>query len=344
MTYLARQPGTPSLPFGALKQSTGSPKKRRINWLHVAIHAIMIAITLTFVLPIVIVIAGSFSSEAALVQYGYSVLPRQFTLYAYQYLLIDPSTILNAYKVSIISTIVGTAVSLTVMSMLAYAISRKDFSFRKPITFFTFFTLLFNGGLVATYIWMTDVLNVQDSYVAYILPYLCMPIYVLLLRTYFSQLPSELVSAAKIDGANEWQIFTRIIVPLSRPALATVGLLMALVYWNDWWQPLLYVSNPSMYSLQYLLYEITQSIYALTQQSSSADLATIVPPSYSVQMAMAVIGIGPIIIAFLFTQRYFLRGLTLGVGGELLERRLQLLLGGVAQAVALEKFACLTWV
>jgi putative aldouronate transport system permease protein len=276
------------------------------------VHAILIVLSLLFALPLIVVVAGSFSSENDISLHGYSLLPEHFTLAAYQFLFQDPSQILDAYGVSITVTVLGSAASLLIMALLGYVISRRDFRFRRSLSFFALFTMLFNGGLVPIYLIMTQLLHVQDTLLAYIFPYLVLPFYVLLLRTYFSGLPTELIEAAKLDGAGEWRIFFQIVVPLSTPALATVGLFSMLTYWNDWFQGLLYISNPHLFSLQYLLYQIQQNITILATSAASSDVSAVSIPSQSALMAMAVVAIGPIILAFLFTQRYFVRGITLG--------------------------------
>jgi putative aldouronate transport system permease protein len=281
------------------------------------VHAILIVLSLLFVLPLVIVVSGSLSSEKDISLYGYSLVPQHISLAAYQFLFQDPNQILDAYGVSIFVTVVGSAISLLVMALLGYVISRRDFKYRRGLSFFSLFPLLFNGGLVPIYLIMTQLLHVQDTLLAYILPYLVLPFYVLLLRTYFSGLPTELIEAAKLDGASEWRIFFQIVVPLSTPALATVGLFSMLTYWNDWFQGLLYASSPHIFSLQYLLYQIQQNITVLATSASASDVSAVAIPSQSVLMAMAVVAIGPIVLAFLFTQRYFVRGITLGgIKGE----------------------------
>ena len=192
------------------------------------VHAILIVLSLLFVLPLVIVVSGSLSSEKDISLYGYSLIPQHISLAAYQFLFQDPSQILDAYGVSIFVIGVGSAISLLVMSLLGYVISRRDFKYRRALSFFSLFPLLFNGGLVPIYLIMTQLLHVQDTLLAYILPYLVLPFYVLLLRTYFMGLPTELIEAAKLDGASEWPIFFQVVVPLSTPALATVGLFRSL--------------------------------------------------------------------------------------------------------------------
>jgi putative aldouronate transport system permease protein len=258
------------------------------------------------------VLAGSFSTEQDITRFGYSLIPHHFSLDAYQYLFNNADLIASAYGVSIVVTLVGSAASLLVVALLGYAISRRDFHFRRTLSFFSLFPLLFNGGLVPTYIMMTQLLHVQDTLLAYILPYLVLPWNVLLLRTYFAGLPTELIEAAKLDGAGEWRIFFQVVVPMSTPALATVGLLTMLVYWNDWFQGLLYISNTHLMSLQYLLYQISQNVLMLNATANQSSVTTAAIPAQSVLMAMAVLAIGPIVFAFLFTQRYFVRGITLG--------------------------------
>src|SRR5713101_629213 len=186
-----------------------------------------------------------------------------------QHIVQDPSQILTAYGVTVTVTLIGTCAGVLIMALLAYPLSRKDFFLRKPLSFYVFFTLLFHGGLVPLYILVTHYLQLQDTLAALILPYLVMPWYVLLLRTYFAALPRELIDAAKIDGAGEWRIFFRIVVPLSRPALATVALFCALVFWNDWYLALLFINNSNLVPLQYLLYQISTDITVL-QTSSQA--------------------------------------------------------------------------
>lgn len=295
------------------RRSSGSVGMRRHGPVaHALIHAALVVLTVAFALPLLLIIASSFSTEQDIALHGYSLWPSHMTLAAYQYLFNNGDLILSGYEVTIVVTLVGTVASLTVMALLGYAISRRDFRFRRAISFFTLFTMLFNGGLVPTYILMTQVLQMQDNLLAYILPYLVIPLYVLLLRTYFAGLPTELIEAAKLDGAGEWRIFFRIVVPMSKPALATVGLLIMLVYWNDWFQGLLYITNSHLMSLQYLLYQISQNIQFLNTSASQSSVSTTAIPTQSVLMAMAVLAIGPIVFAFLFTQRYFVRGITLG--------------------------------
>jgi putative aldouronate transport system permease protein len=292
--------------------NTGETRVRRARRIHapqLIIHACLLVISLLFLVPLVLMISASFSSEADLSRYGYSLVPRSFSTEAYQYILNDPSQLLTAYGVTITVTVVGTSLAVLIMALLAYPLSRKDFFFRKPLSFYVFFTLLFNGGVVPLYILVTHYLQLKDTLGALILPYLVMPWYVLLLRTYFAALPRELIDAAKTDGASEWRIFFQIVVPLSRPALATVALFSALVFWNDWYLALLFITDSRLVPLQYLLYQISTNITTL-QTSSQAFGVQI--PALSAQMAIAVLAVGPITFAFLLVQKYFVSGITLG--------------------------------
>ena len=273
------------------------------------IHVILMLISLAFIAPLLLVVSASFSSETAISRYGYSFWPRDFTTYAYHYILSDPGQILSAYEVTITITVIGTSLGVLIMALLAYPLARQDFFLRRPFSFYVFFTLLFNGGLVPFYILVTQYLHLQDTLLALILPNLAVPWFVLLLRTYFAGLPRDLIDAAKIDGAGEFRVFFQIILPLSRPALATVGLFSALLYWNDWYLALLFINDPHLVPLQYLLYQISTNI---TNLQSSPQSFGVPPPALSAQMAIAVLAIGPIFFAFLFVQRYFIRGITLG--------------------------------
>ncbi len=282
------------------------------------LHAVLLTITVLFLIPLLVVISASFTDEVALTRNGYGLWPSQFSLDAYNYILLDPTQILRSYGVTTSVTVIGTVLGLIVMSLLAYALARQDFTWRRPLAFFIFFTMLFNGGLVPTYILITQYLKLRDTLWVLILPYLVMPWFVFLLRTYFQTLPKEFIESAKIDGANEWQIYLNIIIPLSTPALATIGLFCILMFWNDWWLALLYINEPRLYPLQYLLFAILRNAEFLSANSTaSAMLTSVKVPLQTIRMAMAVIAIGPVAIAFLALQRYFVRGITLGgIKGE----------------------------
>jgi len=302
-----------SSPAGVLRAATITPQgsigSGPFSLGRLAIHACLLGLSVLFLLPLILLVSASLSSEGDISRYGFSLVPRTPTLAAYQYVLQDPGLMLTAYAVTITVTLIGTFAGVLIMAMLAYPLSRPDFSWRGPLAFIVFFTLLFSGGLVPLYILVTHYLQIQDTLWSLILPYLVMPWYVFLLRAYFSALPRELIDAAKVDGAGEWRIFFQVVVPLSRPGLATVALFCALTYWNDWYLALLFINNPALVPLQYLLYQISTNIETL--QSSSQAFGVQIP-ALSAQMAIAVLAIGPITLAFLAVQRHFISGITLG--------------------------------
>jgi putative aldouronate transport system permease protein len=273
------------------------------------IHLILTIASILCIIPFILVVSGSLSSEEGIAKYGFTPIPKEFSTFAYRYVLKDPSQIINAYSITISVTMIGSVASLLVMSLLAYVLSRPQFKFRKPLSFFVFFTMLFNGGLVPWYILITRYLQLKDKLPVLILPYLVIPWYVLILRTYFSQLPEELFDAARIDGAGEWRIFFQFVVPLSTPALATVGLFCVLVFWNDWWLALLFIDNRNLVPLQYLLHVISTNIEFLSANPQTTGIPIPIMPA---RMAMAVLAIGPIALVFPLVQKYFVRGITLG--------------------------------
>ena len=275
------------------------------------VHSGLFFISCLMILPMLLVVSASFSTDQDLVTSGYALLPQHFTFAAYQYILSDPGEVFNAYGVTLLITVIGTVVGVLIMALFAYALSRRSFTYRKFLAFAVFFTLLFNGGLVPAYILVTQYLHLKNTLMVLILPTLAVPWFILLLRTYFLGLPQELLDAAKIDGAGEWRIFFRIVIPLSTPALATIGLFSMLAYWNDWFTALLYIDDQRLFPLQYLLYQLTSSIDYLSSHANTQTVGITVPVQ-SVRMAMVVIATGPIVFAFLLVKRYFVRGITVG--------------------------------
>ncbi len=288
---------------------SGAAFKRRRSMTHAMIHGALVATCLVCIVPLWLIISASFTDEQALVERGFRLIPAKFSTEAYRFLLADPAQILRAYSVSVLVTFSGAMVSLFLMSMLAYALSRRDFSLRKVLALFVFFPILFNAGTLPFYILMVRQLGLKDNLLALVLPPLVLPFFVLLLRTFFSNIPRELIEAAKLDGASEWLIYFRVVVPLSTPALATVGLFSLLFYWNDLYLSLLFINDKSLYNLQYLLYQIIANIQLLEEGFAGQGLK---PPLQSVRMAMAVLAMGPVLFAFMFVQRYFIKGITLG--------------------------------
>ena len=276
----------------------------------------MILCTIACVLPLLIVFSASITDEKAVTMYGYSLFPRELSLEAYKYIFKDIMVILRAYGVTVLVTVVGSALSLVTIALYAYPISRKDFKYRNVFTFIVFLTMLFNGGLVPWYMVYVNVLHIDDTIMALILPYLMTPLYVLIMRTFFmTTIPDGIIEAARIDGAGEFQTFVWIVLPLAKPVLATIGLFNILTYWNDWYAPLLFINNEKLFNLQYLMYRVDKAIIYLSNNAGSINNATQIManlPTQTARMAMAVIAIGPIILAYPFFQKYFVEGLTIG--------------------------------
>jgi putative aldouronate transport system permease protein len=286
--------------------------RARLDAPSIVVHLAVAMIALTCLLPLVLILASSFTDEIALARNGYSLIPSEFSVAAYQAIFRKPEIILRAYYITTAVTIAGTLLGVSMVALLAYPLSRREFVVRTPISFMVFFTMLFNGGLVPYYILMTQYLNVQNTILALLLPHLVGAYYVLILRTYFSSLPEELFEAARVDGAGEWTIFWQIAVPLARPALATIALFIALSYWNDWTTALYFIRSPDLYPLQYLLYIIQSNAQAMALQEQAGQIGTQKLPSETARMAMAVLATGPASVFFLFFQKYLVRGVTLG--------------------------------
>ena len=298
--------GEANMPARKIKLSTSSKVFYVICYTVVALMAIICLI------PFILLISGSFTSEQFIRFQGYSLLPGEFSTEAYKIIFKTPQRIIRAYGVSIMITVIGTFLGLLLTSMTAYVISRKDFKYRNWFSFFFYFTTLFNGGMVSTYIFYIQYLNLKDSYLALILPMMFNVFYLLIMRTFVSSIPHALIEAAKIDGAGEWRIFFTIILPLLKSGLATIGLFLALGYWNDWYNAMLYLNTETKYPLQYMLYAIQQQTQALASIASQAGIQVQNLPSNSLKLAMAVVATGPIVIVYPFVQKYFVAGITIG--------------------------------
>lgn len=274
------------------------------------VYSILTICSIICIIPIILVISASLSEDVAISKYGFTLLPKVFSTYAYRYILSDPSQILKAYGVTAFVTLAGTVISLLISSCLAYVLSRKDFAYRGKISFVIFFTMLFNGGLVPNYMLVTQFLHLKNSIWSLILPYLVVPWFVLLLRTYYADIPESLIESGKIEGAGEIRILFSIVLPLSLPAMATVGLFILLMYWNDWYLALLYVDKSNLFPLQYLLYNVMQNLSAI--KANPMHGMEIKLPGENTRMAIAVLASGPILFAFMFVQRFFVEGLKVG--------------------------------
>ena len=264
------------------------------------------------VLPFVMLISGSFSSEQAIRFNGYSIMPQEFTTESYGVIFKSPEKVLRAYGVTIFITAVGTILGLFLLTMTAYVISRQDFKYRNKISFFFYFTTLFNGGMISTYIFYIQYLHLKDNFLALILPGIMNVFYLLIMRSFVNTVPTALIESAKIDGAGEFRIFVQIVLPLLKSGLATIGLFMALGYWNDWYNAMLYMNTETKFPLQYMLYNMLQKQQALAAIASQVGIKVENLPSNSLKLAMAVVATGPIILFYPFVQKYFVKGITIG--------------------------------
>lgn len=263
-------------------------------------------------IPFIMLISGSFSSELSIAQHGYGIIPKEVSFDAYSLLFRYPKDILRAYGVSIFITLAGTLTGLFIITMTAYVISRKDFKYRNKLTFFFYFTTLFNGGILSTYIFLVRYLHLKDSFLALILPIIINIFYLLIMRSFMSAIPDSISESAKIDGAGDFTIFIKLILPLSKAGLATIGLFYALDYWNDWYNAMLYISDYKRYPLQYMLYQMLSASDALSRISSMSSVSMSAIPSRALKLAMAVVATGPIVLVYPFIQKYFVKGITVG--------------------------------
>ncbi|MNO20561.1 L-arabinose transport system permease protein AraQ [compost metagenome] len=289
------------------------PKTIKLS--QIGLHLLFVILSLVVILPFLLVVAVSLTDEKSLTQNGYQFIPESFSLNAYRYLLDAPDILLRAYGVTITVTVIGALTGLLLTAMTAYVISRPDYRYNRITTFYVFFTMLFSGGLVPSYILMTQYLHLKDSLLALILPVLLSPFNIMVMKGFMSKIPIEIIESAKIDGAREYRIFFRIILPLSTPALATLGLLISFTYWNEWFNGMLYIDDPNKVPLQLLLVRTLKSIEFLTSNSEftqqlGIDLSSF--PNNSARMAIAVLAGGPMLVIFPFFQRFFVKGLTVG--------------------------------
>ena len=279
-------------------------------------NAVMILLTLCCLFPFVLLVMSSITEEKTLIREGYSLFPSKFSLESYAYLFRNSNRILSAYGITIFVTVVGTVAGLLMTTLMAYALSRKDLMGRNGLAFFVFFTMLFNGGLVPTYIMYTRYLPIRNSLWALIIPSLLVnAFYVIMMRTYFNtNIPDAVIEAARIDGAGEFRILFTIVLPMSLPMVATMALLIGLSYWNDWRNGLYYIQEKNLYSIQVLLNDMLRDVQALKSGMDAAAAAEIAQsmPSVGIRMSIAVIGVLPIMIIYPFFQKYFVKGITIG--------------------------------
>lgn len=294
-------------------------KKYRFNSVsktsNIVLNGIFIIYSLICIIPLILVLMVSITDEVTLYENGYSLFPAKISFDAYRYIMQGGKAIINAYGVTIFATSIGTLISVAVILLYAYPISRKEFKYKNIFSFIIFFTLLFNGGMIPWYLVCSQFLHLRNTIWALIIPYVMNGWYVIIVRTFFSTtIPDSIIDSAKIDGAGELKTFTSIVLPLSKPVIATIALFTILNYWNDWWLPLMLIDDNKLINLQYLMYRIQASIQYLNTMSEHVSRSSLGAriPSESARMAIAMIVIGPIIFAYPYFQKYFVKGLTIG--------------------------------
>ncbi|MBA9085787.1 putative aldouronate transport system permease protein [Fontibacillus solani] len=277
----------------------------------VAAYVILTIFTIFCTFPFLLMIIGSFTKESELIVNGYSLFPKQFSVAAYQALL-QSDALYQGYGVTVLVTVAGTLTALCISAMLAYSLANKRNVLQTPFLLFCYLPMLFSGGIIPFYIVVSQWLNLQNSIWVLILPLLCQPFLVFLLVSFFRTVPEELEEAARIDGANEMRVFFQIILPISKPILASVGLFYALYYWNDWFMGLMFVDNEKLFPLQLILRRMVSNMEAAKNLIPAAAAISTEAPTYGVRMATTVLTIGPIILLYPMLQKYFVKGLTVG--------------------------------
>ena len=279
-----------------------------MDWFQVFAISGVSLFALSCLLPFWLVVASSFASEHELVQTGYTFWPTEFSLVAYQSLLSGP-TLAQSYLASLFITLVGTVIALATTSGFAYVIANRAARLSRPLGLMAYIPMLFTGGLVPFYILVTQYLHLTDTWWAVILPLAVNPFFVFIMVSFFRQVPQDIMESGRLDGASEFTIFVRLVLPISTPILATIGLFYALAYWNDWFMALLFISDNTKFPLQLLLQNLVSNVDAAHPNQTTATAAV---PTYQLRLALTVLTIGPIILAYPFVQRFFVKGLTLG--------------------------------
>lgn len=275
-------------------------------------YILLALISLICILPFYLIIIGSLTDEGTIIRQGFSLWIPKFSLEGYNLCLQDPTSIITAYGNTIFVTVIGTALSLFLATMTGYVLQRKDFPWRNRFSFLFFFTMLFNGGLVPYYILCVRYLGYKNHMYALILPMIFPVFNMIIAKTYMRTIPDAITESAKIDGANDFLIYVRLILPLSKPLIATLGLFSALAYWNEWYSNMLFIDDESKFMLQYYLQRLLSSVEALRKIAEQSGMPVPQLPMESMKMAMTIITIGPIILVYPFVQRYFVKGLTIG--------------------------------
>lgn len=279
----------------------------------VVVYVMLTVAALICVFPFIIIISGSLSDNYAIITEGYGLLPRNITLAAYKAIFRAPQDILQAYKMTFYYTIVGTGIGLLIITMTAYVISRPEFKYRNTVSFIIYFTSIFGGGMIPWYLMYSNVLGLKGSSLAIWIPALMSPFLVILMRTFIKgSVPDAISESAKIDGAGHVTIFLKIVLPVIGPGLATVGLFLAIGYWNDWYRSSMFSTSSKTWELQFYLYDLLNATQAMRQMAQNTNVSTADLPTESIKMAMAVVATGPVLLFYPFVQKYFVSGITVG--------------------------------
>lgn len=286
---------------------------RSTVFVRIVSYLVVTLFALVCLLPFILMISASFSTESVINKEGFGLLPKGFTIAAYSWVFRYPKMIIGSYAVTILMTVGGTVMGLFIIAMTGYALQRKDFAFRNGISFFIYFTTLFSAGMAPTFIWVSRYLNLKGNYMAVFLQLLMTPWLIILMKNFAKSVPHEITESGKIDGAGDFKIFISLVLPMLKPALATVGLFLALGYWNEWYNSMLYLGSAVTYKpLQYYLYNIINQASALKSSVAGANVSVSSLPSNTLKMATAVVATGPIIFLYPFVQKYFISGITVG--------------------------------
>lgn len=275
-------------------------------------YTLITLIAIFCLVPFILILTGSITSQASILKDGYRFIPGTISFQAYQIIFESPNMLLKAYMVTIMVTVVGALVGLFLTAMTSYVLVCKDFKYRNQFAFYFYFTTIFGGGLVPWYILLVKYLKMKDTYTSLVFPLLMNVIYILIMKSFMKSIPDAISESARIDGAGEFLIFTRLILPLSKPALATIGLFIALNYWNDWYNAMLFVEKQDMYPLQYFLYHILSKLDFINQAAARSGVPVPEMPSEPMKLAMTVVATGPIVFLYPFVQKYFVKGITIG--------------------------------
>lgn len=302
---------------GGVGMGPAKPRAVKLDRSDVVLQAISYVVVTVFavfcILPFVLILSASFSSEAAIMRTGFGLLPKDFSLTAYEWIFRAPRQIVGSYVVTITMTVFGTAIGLFIISMTGYALNRKDFPFRNHISFFIYFTTLFSAGLAPTFLWIARDLDLRGNYLAVFLQLLMTPWLIILMKNFMRTVPYEIIESGKIDGAGDFRIFVELCLPMMKPALATIGLFLALAYWNEWYLSSLYLGSTVEFKpLQYHLYNIINTANALRNSVAGSNVSVTNLPSNTLKMASAIVAIGPILLLYPFIQKYFVSGITIG--------------------------------